>query len=569
MLPISYKALYRIFRPRTFADVVGQEHATRTLKNAIKENRISHAYLFNGPRGTGKTSAAKIFAKAVNCLDPQEGEPCNRCSSCIGIQDGSNMDIMEIDAASNRGVDEIRDIRDKVILRPGALKYKVYIIDEVHMLTTEAFNALLKTLEEPPDHVIFILATTEPHKLPLTIISRCQRFDFRKIPIGTAIQRLRWVCDQKGISISDETLSLIAGLSEGGLRDALSLLDQAYSFAGNTITLEDIHLITGTLSNQFLHQLVRELKENQISNVLSLFNGAIMDGKDPEQILKNLIQYFRDVLIYMNAPDLEEIKSRVELDSHFATMCNELKDNDLFQAIEFLNKVQNDLKWTSHPRILVEIALIQLCDRLSTRNTFEERNVEYDPGILQRIQQLERRIEELSRDLHNRNTYQTDNQSAGEEERRRIISSSSGDIPIVRLKAFVQQANPKYLQRMVEIWPSILEMVRRREVRTEAWLKQGKPVLVTDQVVLVAFNSPLHRDMTEKPENKGVIKEILFEKTKIPFELITIMQSQWDSFSQEYQQDPEEQTEQDPLIREAIQLVGEELVRIKNRRNTK
>ncbi|MER2256774.1 MAG: DNA polymerase III subunit gamma/tau, partial [Priestia megaterium] len=286
---MAYQALYRVYRPQSFNDVVGQQHIIKTLQNALVQEKFSHAYLFSGPRGTGKTTAAKILAKAVNCEKAPIAEPCNECATCRGITDGSISDVIEIDAASNNGVDEIRDIRDKVKYAPSAVRYKVYIIDEVHMLSIGAFNALLKTLEEPPAHVIFILATTEPHKIPLTIISRCQRFDFKRISPEDIVYRMKEVLGSEELEVSEDALYEIAKASEGGMRDALSLLDQSISYSTDKVSLEDVLSITGAVSQSFIVKIVQAIFNKNIVEALDSVESLIKNGKDPARFVEDLI----------------------------------------------------------------------------------------------------------------------------------------------------------------------------------------------------------------------------------------------------------------------------------------
>ena len=300
-----YQALYRKYRPSNFDEVVGQKVIVKTLKNAIKYDRLSHAYLFCGPRGTGKTSIAKILAKTINCTNLQDYLPCNECENCLQYNNKQSVDIIEIDAASNNGVDEIRELRDKVGLVPSFGKYKIYIIDEVHMLTTSAFNALLKTLEEPPKHVIFILATTEPFKIPITILSRCQRFDFKKISVDDIVSRLRAIADAENIKIKDEILKEIAILSDGGMRDSINLLDQVNAYVGGEkeVTYEDVHDVNGTLKPEELYDFISKIKNNDLKDALLLSDSYNDIGKNMTKVLEELISFFRNILIAKVVPD--------------------------------------------------------------------------------------------------------------------------------------------------------------------------------------------------------------------------------------------------------------------------
>ena len=288
---MEYQALYRAFRPQSFGEVVGQKHITQTLRNAIKRDKESHAYLFSGPRGTGKTSIAKIFAKALNCPNGVDGEPCNECHLCQTITDGSANDVIEIDAASNNGVDEIRNIRDRVKYAPSEAKFKVYIIDEVHMLTTGAFNALLKTLEEPPIHAVFILATTEPHKIPATIISRTQRFDFKAIELQEIVDHLKYVAENQNIEYDTEAVEYIARAAEGGMRDALSIFDQVIAYSGDKITLDDAVMITGGIKTEDLNEWMKLVETQNTKDAFLKYHQFIDEGKDPVRLVHELLYF--------------------------------------------------------------------------------------------------------------------------------------------------------------------------------------------------------------------------------------------------------------------------------------
>ena len=380
---MAYIALYRRWRPQDFDSLVGQEHIRVTLENAIRSDKIAHAYLFAGPRGTGKTSTAKIFAKALNCVQGPTLHPCNTCSSCVGITDGSSMDVVEVDAASNRGIDEIRDLRETVKFAPVEGKYKVYIIDEVHMLTTEAFNALLKTLEEPPSHVVFILATTEPHKIPATIHSRCQRYDFRRITQGDLLVRLQEVAAAGGMNVEEDALRLIAAQADGGMRDALSLLDQCASMAADGHVSEAlVRNLLGLVGHEWVWSMTERLGKKDAAALLEGLEEMLSMGREAKQMAVEWAGYLRDVMLYQAAPGMEKWQDcsgsmREKLTEH----AKQLSQSAIMQAVRRLGEAIQEARWAVDARIPLEMALLALCRG-------EAENGDWD-GLTQRVQALE------------------------------------------------------------------------------------------------------------------------------------------------------------------------------------
>ena len=358
---MAYIALYRKWRPHTFRDLVGQDHISRTLSQAITSGRIGHAYLFSGPRGTGKTSTAKILAMALNCKKGPTPDPCGQCESCQRIMDGSAMDVFEIDAASNRGIDEIRGLRETVKFAPAEGRYKVYIIDEVHMLTAEAFNALLKTLEEPPAHVVFILATTEAHKVPPTIQSRCQRFDFRRITVGEIQGRLRYICDEMKTEADDKALELIALQADGGLRDALSILDQCISLSDGRVTEAQVQEMLGLVGHSWIYRMTEALAAGKAQDVLNLVAELLRDGKDLRQIVAELELHLRSLMIYQAAGTVEGLDLYAEPEDVLKKQAAFWPGETIMQMLARLHETTQELRWSPQPRITVEIALLALC----------------------------------------------------------------------------------------------------------------------------------------------------------------------------------------------------------------
>ncbi len=380
-----HKALYRVYRPKTFEDVVGQEHIVKTLKNQIKNNNIGHAYLFSGTRGTGKTSTAKIFARAVNCLNPTDEEPCNECEICVDTLNDNIMDIVEIDAASNNSVDDIRELRESVKYTPSKAKYKVYIIDEVHMLSQGAFNALLKTLEEPPSYVIFILATTEPHKIPATILSRCQRFDFKRVSSRDIANRMAYICEKENIQAEEKALSLIARNSQGALRDALSILDQCMSFGNEKIEYNDVIELLGTVNIDELFELSQAIIDENTKKSLQILNEFIIWGKDIRNLINDLIDHFRNLMVCKVSKDLDEIISLPEESiERLKKQSKTININDLIRILNILSETQDSMKSSSNTRILAEITMMKIAQPM-----FDESK----EALIKRIENLEHIIE--------------------------------------------------------------------------------------------------------------------------------------------------------------------------------
>ena len=443
-----HKALYRVYRPKNFSDVIGQEHIVRTLKNQIENNNVGHAYLFCGTRGTGKTSTAKIFSRAVNCTNLHNDEPCNECENCREILEDKTMDVVEIDAASNNSVDDIRELRENVKYSPAKAKYKVYIIDEVHMLSQGAFNALLKTLEEPPSYVIFILATTEPHKIPATILSRCQRFDFKRVTVKDISSRMRYICEKEGIEADEKALNLIARNSQGALRDALSILDQCISFEGNKISYNDVIELLGSVNIEQLFDLAESVIKEDTRKSLQILNDFIIWGKDVRNLVNDLIDHFRNLMVCKISNDLDEIISLPgETIDLLKQQAETIDTNNLIRILNILSETQDGMKISSNPRVLMEVTMMKIAQPM-----FDESK----EALIKRIENLEQKIESGNIKVNHISTNQTvDNFNENNQQNNNTVEKQEDEnIEYENLKGddikLVEKSWKKILQKMKE-----------------------------------------------------------------------------------------------------------------------
>lgn len=527
---MSYQALYRVWRPQRFDDVVGQETMTQTLKNAIITKQTSHAYLFTGPRGTGKTSAAKIFAKAINCHYQKDGEPCNECETCRAITAGALNDVIEIDAASNNGVEEIRDIRDKAKYAPTQADYKIYIIDEVHMLSTGAFNALLKTLEEPPTNVVFILATTEVHKVPATIISRTQRFNFKRITAADLFKRMAYILEQKEMTYDPAALKVIAKAAEGGMRDALSILDQVLSFSDNHVTLENALDVTGSLTEALLADYVQTIHDHAPKEALQLLQQILAEGKDAQRFVEDLIEYVRDLLMYQQAPELVMANEMDLLDEHFKQLSGALSAEQLYTVIDILNETQQQLRFTNHPEIYLEVATVRLTQQpvaptAVSANTSAPADNEQVTQLSQQVAQLQAALQKLA----------TAGPSAPVQPAKpKPAKKISKKVNRKLIYPVLADATRTNLENLKEVWPDLLNML---DVTKRAIMRVSEPVAASQSGVVVAFNYEILFERANNDQDLlTVLENGLNRLTGNPFKVVLVPQDNWPEIRKEYLQ---------------------------------
>ncbi|MDY0210344.1 MAG: DNA polymerase III subunit gamma/tau [Acholeplasma sp.] len=515
---MSYQALYRTYRPKNFTEVAGQEVIVKTLQNALLHDKIAHAYLFSGPRGTGKTSIAKILAKAVNCEHAPVKDACGECATCQAIQSGVISDVVEIDAASNNGVDEIRDLREKVKYLPSMAKYKVYIIDEVHMLSTGAFNALLKTLEEPPKHVIFILATTEPNKIPATILSRCQRFDFRGISPKDIEKKLHTIKTIEQVEITDEAITEIARYAEGGLRDALSLLDQAISFSDSIVTEEDVYAVSGSVSKTNLMKLLNFIFNKETTDAFSLLNDMIEDGKEVSKIVSDLISTLRDLLIEKNV-----VFDAVRPTKYLEELSKQYSNDRIYFYLDILNGTQNDIKWSNQKRAYLELAIVKMIDHKQIDR------IDYQEGL----EILNKRISGLEFELSKLKTMPREpikkaiNNNQEQLDKVAIETDKKELVTVKDIERILNNGDVDKKQLMLKGWDRLPQIKDPKLETTAMLLHEAKLVAATEKEILLVYPNKVNCRLMMKKQNKSLVFDILNAKTDLIDDFICIDEASW------------------------------------------
>ena len=507
-----HKALYRAYRPQTFKDVVGQEHIIKTLKNQIENGNVGHAYLFCGTRGTGKTSTAKIFARAVNCIDSVNEEPCNECEVCKDILNDNIMDVIEIDAASNNSVDDVREIRENVKYTPAKCKYKVYIIDEVHMLSQGAFNALLKTLEEPPSYVIFILATTEPHKIPATILSRCQRFDFKRVTVQDMSSRMKEICEDVNIEVDERALNLIARNSQGALRDALSILDQCMSFSDDKIEYKDVVDLLGTVNIEQLFEMAEYVIKEDTKKCLEILNEFVIWGKDIKNLIDDLIDHFRNLMICKVSTELDEIISLPEETiEQLKAQSNLIETNDIIRILNILSETQDNIKSSSNPRVLAEVSIMKLSQPM-----FDESK----ESLIKRLANLEEIIKSGNIKITTDNTTST--------VESQVTTGVENKQPEVE-EVYYEEVKSEDVKLVEKSWENILMNIKKdKNMPVYAILREAKDfnVYANDLYIIFDDNFAFAKNKLNDPKTLGYIENVVRDTLNRSFSIKIILKSE-------------------------------------------
>ena len=561
----------------------GQSHVKRTLQNALLASKTTHAYLFSGPRGTGKTSTAKIFAKALNCENAPASEPCNECPTCKSITEGSHTDVIEFDAASNSRVEEMRDIIEKVRFAPASARFKVYIIDEVHMLSTSAFNALLKTLEEPPEHAVFILATTEPHKLPATIISRCQRFDFKRLSSQDILERMKVVLEDIHLPYDEQALKVIAQASAGGMRDALSLLDQVVSFSGESLQLEDTLLVTGSVSQDVFYNVTKAIEEKNVAEILSLLEQLIADGKEPLRLAEDFITFFRDLLLLQTDSELADLLELISVEDKFIELAHQFDTDTLYRYIDILAKTQQEMRFSHHTKIYLETALIKMTQEPNLKGVNPSVSAT-NPLLEEKVSTLENLVRQLSAQLQTGVITSAPQQQA-EQAKPRAKTTNGFAAPVGRIKEVLKDATKEDINRVKMAWAKALSQLTKSQ---SALLADAEPVAASPSAFVLKFKYDIHCQMVA--ENKALIMQFtqaLSVDLGVLYEMLCIPDGAWttvretfirerntngandasgneesEPIEQPFIDDEKQLPSEDPLIVEAEKMFGKDFVEV-------
>jgi len=566
------QALYRKWRPATFDEVVGQDHVIETLRHALVSGRIHHAYLFAGPRGTGKTTTARLLAKAVNCLAPEEQRPCNKCRICQSVNEGRLLDLIEIDAASNTGVDDVRELRERVGFRPGEARYKVYVIDEVHMLSISAFNALLKTLEEPPPHVIFVLATTEPHKIPATVLSRCQRFDFRRIPVSQIVTRLQCLAEREGIQADQEALALIARQSTGCLRDAESLLDQLAAYGDKVIDCTTVRVALGTGASERVRQVVEAVADGDVGGGLNAINQAIDEGADPRQFARQIVEYLRAMLLLSMGAGVESSQMLEESRADLAAQGKRFSASRLAKLVRLFSQAVVESKSEWQPQLPLELAFVEAA--LPSDELAVSAPQSPAPAQVQTVPRRDppdpgsrggdtRRVSSVPRNAYSSHTG-TDS-SVQTEEKGAASSQVVG----------IAESPPSYedqsstagagvaltVDSLRRRWPALMESLRRVNLPLEAHFRSCELVDVEGDVVVLGFAYQMNCNKVASDENRRDVEDVLAELTgqKLHVRCVTLSKARAPAKPQQAMS-VQELMEKDPLVRKAVEDLGAKIV---------
>lgn len=584
---MAYQAFYRVYRPQTFREVSGQTHVKRTLQNALVANKTTHAYLFSGPRGTGKTSMARIFAKALNCDHAPTNEPCNECAHCVEINEGKSNDVFEYDAASNSRVEDMREMLEYIDHAPSnGTRYKIYIIDEVHMLSTSAFNALLKTLEEPPAHVVFILATTEPHKIPATIISRTQRFDFKRLSSNDLVERMKVVLEDINFGYDERALKVIAQAAAGGMRDSLSMLDQVVSFSDEQVTLEDALFVTGSIGQDIFYELAESLLSKDVAKVLAMLEQLMGEGKDAVRLSEDMITFFRDLLLIQTAPDLGDLLELAASDEKFTNLAHNFSMDTLYTYIDILSKTQQEMRFSLHSKVYLETALLKMVQSGVSRVTAP---TEVSGSELATLQQQVMDLQALVMEMQKGGIATAPQPIAQEQPRRRARARKKDEfqVQVGRIQEIMKRATRDDLRHIQDIWPNAVAQLPKSHA---ALLVDAQPVASANDAFVLQFKEDIYCSIAADNEQfMQNFPQLIASMTGTLYDIVFVPEQRWQKLREDFlahykkQQTAEQnsstsgeeseenvqsmlveeqQASQDPVVDEAIKLFGEDFVEV-------